>query len=99
MDKHFRFLPTGDRLFVGQLAGRELLDTPGHFSSIRHGQLGHAPAGARAAATTHGKTLRAPKASAQDIATFHCPMWPECACPGGTMRPECPGLQSQVDAE
>lgn len=24
--------------------------------------------------------------------TFDCPLWPGCDCPGGTMRPECPGL-------
>lgn len=22
---------------------------------------------------------------------FECPHWPECDCPGGTIRPGCPG--------
>lgn len=25
---------------------------------------------------------------------FDCPLWPGCDCPGGTMRPECPGLNN-----
>ena len=99
MGAHFRFFPTGDRLFAGKLAGRGLPDVPGLFSSIRRGRLGHAPAGARAAATTHDETLRAPTLAVDNTATFHCPLWPGCGCPGGMMRPECPGLKARVGVE
>lgn len=99
MGPHFRFLPTGDRLPAGTLAGRGLLDAPGLFSSIRRGRSGHAPAGARAAATTHDENLRAPILPIDKTETFHCPLWPECGCPGGTMRPECPGLKARAGAE
>lgn len=94
---------TGDRLFAGKLAGRGLLDVPGLFSRFRRGRLGHAPAGARAAATTHDNKQRAPKLvpdpMADNTPTFHCPLWPQCGCPGGTMRPECPGLKARIGAK
>lgn len=67
----------------GKLAGGALLAASGPFS--------HQPAGARAAAT-HDKNTRAP--IADEMPTFHCPLWPGCDCPGGTMRPECPGLKA-----
>ncbi len=28
---------------------------------------------------------------------FHCPLWPECNCPDGTVQPDCPGLKNQVE--
>lgn len=45
--------------------------------------------GARPQAATH-KTQSAPQI--ETTATFDCEQWPACGCPGGTMRPECPGL-------
>lgn len=30
------------------------------------------------------------EALALEAQGLNCPHWPECACPGGTMRPECP---------
>ncbi|MDF3413258.1 hypothetical protein HKX54_02230 [Sulfitobacter sp. M57] len=36
---------------------------------------------------------------ARDLPTFQCALWPECACPGGTTRPECPGQKSCVGAQ
>lgn len=104
MGAHFRFLPTGDHLFAGKLAGRVLLDVPGLLSRFRRGRLGNAPAGARAAsAITHDHQQRAPKPTPElavdNTPTFHCPLWPQCGCPGGTMRPECPGLKARIGAE
>lgn len=93
----FRNLLTGNRLFAGKLAGRGLLDAPGLFSLFRRGRQGTAPNGSRAAsAITHDNKQRAPKLMAEDAPTFHCPLWPQCDCPGGTMRPECPGLKSRI---
>ncbi len=39
---------------------------------------------------------KTPKLIADNTPTFHCPEWPGCGCPGGTMRPECPGLKARV---
>lgn len=87
-------LTTGDRLFAGHCAGGDLLDATGSFSSIARGPFAVALTGARAAAAaTHDEQQRAPKS--EDVPTFHCPLWPECGCPGGAMRPECPGLKSR----
>lgn len=86
---------TGNRLFAGHWAGRDLLDVPGLFSSIRRGRLGNAPAGARAAsAATHDTPQRAPELVVDNTPTFHCPEYPGCGCPGGTMHPDCPGLKT-----
>jgi len=30
-----------------------------------------------------------------EMPTFKCPLWPGCDCPGGTVRPECPGLKER----
>ena len=96
MGAHFRFLPTGNGLFAGKLAGRGLLDVPGLLSSIPRGRLGHAPTGARVASViTHHNLQRAPKL-VDTVPSFHCPEWPQCGCPGGTMRPECPGRKARV---
>lgn len=27
-----------------------------------------------------------------DLPEFHCPNWPACGCPDGTVRTDCPGL-------
>lgn len=32
------------------------------------------------------------EALAETPQVFECPEWPQCACPGGTVRPDCPGL-------
>lgn len=32
-----------------------------------------------------------------EMPTFHCPLWPHCDCPGGTVRPECPGLKDRIE--
>lgn len=32
-----------------------------------------------------------------EMPTFKCPLWPGCDCPGGTMRPECPGLKDRIE--
>lgn len=85
---------TGDHLTAGKLAGGELLVIPGTFYSIARRMIAAAQAGARAHATTHTDTVRAP--IIDDIPTSHCPLWPGCGCPGGTMRPECPGLKSRI---
>ncbi len=29
--------------------------------------------------------------------TFHCPEWPTCGCPRGTMHHDCPGLRELAD--
>lgn len=84
--------PTGNSLFAGTSAGRALLATPGLFSF--RGRCGGALNGARAASATHANKQRAPKAGS----VLHCPLWPDCGCPGGTMRPECPGLKSRIDS-
>lgn len=81
----------GAHLLAGKLAGGVLLAVSGLFSTLRKARFGGAPIGARAAATTH-ETPRAPKA-------FHCPLWPSCGCPGGTTRPECPGLEPRRRGE
>ena len=86
-----RFLPTDARLCIGNLAGHGLLVMSGLLSLFRCGRLGHASAGARADATTHDETVCTPK-------RFHCPEWPTCGCPGGTMRADCPGLQAGAGA-
>jgi len=67
---------------AGQLAGDASLRVTG--------PLPHNPA-ARAA-STHDKPRRAPQ-SQDTTPSFHCPEYPECGCPGGTVRPECPGLK------
>ncbi len=88
----------------GNLAGgaKISLRFPGLFSLIR-GWLGMATRAEGARANPHHRSRRAitgirPVARApmsaddQPPRPFHCPLWPECACPGGTVRPECPGL-------
>lgn len=87
---------TGDLKPAGKLTGGGLLAVPGSFLSIARGPFAVALAGARAAATTHDETTRAPKLVVDNTPTFHCPLWPQCGCPGGTMRPECPGLKSRI---
>ena len=84
-------LPTDARFCIGNLAGRGLLVMPGLLLLFRRGRLGHASAGARADATTHDETVCTPK-------RFHCPEWPTCGCPGGTMRADCPGLKTGAGA-
>lgn len=97
---------TGNRLFAGHLAGRDLLDAPGPFANLLsrlshlfgRGPLGDAPTGARATAATRDETSRAPTPTPDTQApkaapTFHCPEYPGCGCPGGTMHPDCPGLK------
>ncbi len=81
---------------VGKLTGGGPLAVPGSFLSIARGPFAVALIGARAAATTHDETTRAPTLVTDDTPTFHCPLWPQCGCPGGTMRPECPGLKSRI---
>ncbi|WP_315920378.1 hypothetical protein [Mesorhizobium sp. SP-1A] len=31
-----------------------------------------------------------------DLPTFHCPLWPRCECPDGSMRVDCPGLSAMA---
>ncbi|SPJ27653.1 hypothetical protein TRM7615_01143 [Falsiruegeria mediterranea M17] len=70
------------------LAGGVLSAAAGIFSRMTRGGHRHPLNGARATKpTTHTNEPRAPKA-------FECPEWPRCACPGGTVRPECPGLET-----
>ena len=91
---------TGNRLFAGYWAGRGLLDVPGLLSLFRRGRQGTAPAEARAAsAITHDNQQRAPKLVVDNTPTFHCLLWPQCGCPGGTVRPECPGLKARIGAK
>lgn len=33
----------------------------------------------------------------QEVPQFKCPLWPHCNCPGGTVRPECPGLNDLIE--
>jgi len=97
MAAHHDITTTGNRLFAGHWAGRALLDAPGPLSLFRRGRQGNAPSGARAAsAITHDNWRRAPDLATDETPTFHCPLWPQCGCPGGTVRPECPSRKSQV---
>jgi hypothetical protein len=69
-----------------RLAGGVLLAVSGLFSTLVFGVDRQTPDGARATKSTkHNNHSRAP-------IQFDCPHWPHCACPGGTVRPECPGL-------
>jgi hypothetical protein len=85
------FLSTDAQLCVGNLAGHGLLAMSGLLSLFRCRRLSHASAGARADATSRDEPLFAPKG-------FHCPEWPTCGCPGGTVRADCPGLQAGAGA-
>ncbi|CUH68651.1 hypothetical protein TG4357_03718 [Thalassovita gelatinovora] len=76
--------PIGIRLIAGHLAGGVLFAASGLFSHFRR---------ARADTTTHDDTPRAPALVEDTAASFHCPEWPGCGCPGGTMHPDCPGLK------
>ncbi|MBR9651887.1 hypothetical protein [Thalassovita aquimarina] len=76
--------PAGIRLIAGHLAGGAMLAASGLFSKFRR---------ARAAATTHDEPQRAPRLVVDNSASFDCPEWPACGCPGGTVRPGCPGLK------
>lgn len=80
---------TGVLPCAGQLAGHDLLDVPGFFSFRR--LLTLLPAGHH----SQNPDQRAPDQNDGDFPTFHCPLWPECACQGGIARPECPGLKSR----
>lgn len=49
--------------------------------------------------STHGEKPsseqhRAP-GEGRDPDVFDCHLWPGCGCPGGTMIPDCPGLQKK----
>ncbi|MBO9453240.1 hypothetical protein J7426_23465 [Tropicibacter sp. R16_0] len=71
---------------TAKLAGGALRAVSGLFFRMTRGDHRHPLHGARATKpTTHESKPRAPKA-------FDCPEWPRCACPGGTVRPDCPGL-------
>ena len=85
---------------VGQPAGGVASHVPGFFRTLCRGLLGPARTGARTDAITHeNKTPCAPRLVVNNTAIFHCPEWPSCGCPGGTMRPECPGLKEWRDAQ
>lgn len=76
----------------GALAGGDLLDAPGLFQRLTNWiTRPKTHRGARGPATTHD-TPRAPELVIDNTKTFHCPEWPKCACPRGTMRADCPGL-------
>lgn len=101
MGLQFPILPVDSFLSVGRLAGRGLLVASGLFLIHHVGRKGNARAGARAEpATAHDNEQRAPRTKqptdSKASPVFHCPLWPECVCPGGTMRPECPGLKSRI---
>lgn len=69
---------------VPQLVGgaQHVSSDPLSISSME--RLGNAPAGARAMRHTHDRAdTRAPIG-------FDCPHFPNCECPGGVARPECP---------
>ncbi|WP_181892985.1 hypothetical protein [Falsiruegeria mediterranea] len=71
---------------TAKLAGGARLAVSGLFSRMTRGGHRQPLNGARATKpTTHESKPRAPKA-------FDCPEWPGCGCPGGTVRPDCPGL-------
>jgi len=81
---HPQSLKTGEHSLAGGLVGGFLHAVTDLFSRNTR---------ARAAAA-HDKPRRAP--TGQDhTPTFDCPNWPECGCPGGTVRPECPGLKER----
>lgn len=73
---------------AGQLARRILLFAARIFHTLFRWRPSLANEGARDA-ITHVKFAR-PTESNPPI--FECELWPACGCPGGTMRPECPGL-------
>ena len=80
---------TGVHLYAGKLAGGGLLDAACPFSNAANAP--NAPGTSR--------NTPEPAPSGEDTPTFHCPLWPGCGCPGGAMRPECPGLKSRVITE
>lgn len=41
---------------------------------------------------------RASKSSDQFQHAFECPEWPQCGCPGGVSRPECPALTGKTSS-
>ena len=75
-------------LSAGKLAGGDLLAASGLFHSIARGPFAVALDGAYAIIGDN----------ADHIPTFHCPLWPGCDCPGGVMRPECPGRKCRTGA-
>jgi hypothetical protein len=80
--------------------GRPMFRSPGLFYQSIRALMGSAPFGARRAANTHGtcKPPCAPTANDnQPPRPFHCPLWPSCGCPGGTVMPDCPGLEALDD--
>lgn len=82
----------------GHLAGGRPFTQPfGTFIHRIRALLGIAPAGARTTATTQdeARPTCAPTVNDDDIPTFHCPLWPGCGCPGGTVMPDCPGLANR----
>lgn len=89
------FVPRSTASGVGQTAGGALPVITRIFSLPFRWRLSPAIDGARApqANPTHTGTKRAPKG---ETPTFDCNLWPECGCPGGTMRPECPGLSKMA---
>ena len=84
----------------GQLAGGVASHVPGFLKRHALGLVGPARTGARTAAITHeNKIPCVPRLVVDHTASFDCPEWPSCGCPGGTMRPECPGLKEWRDAQ
>lgn len=73
--------------------GRPFFRAPGFFS-FQH-LLTLLPSQAKGARETHHSLNTKTRPPDQPEPTFDCPLWPGCDCPGGAMRPECPGLMNR----
>ena len=70
----------------------EIVDMGGKPLRLEAGQYQTAP---QMPDPTHGRQsppAPPPTDAGGDTDTFHCPEWPRCGCPDGTMRVDCPGL-------
>jgi hypothetical protein len=71
----------------------EIVDMEGKPLRLDAGQYQTAP---QMPAPTPGRQsppAPPPTKAGGDTDTFHCPEWPRCGCPDGTMRVDCPGLK------
>lgn len=74
---------TGARLCAGHCTGVDLPADPGDFYKMKADQI---------AANHEGSPVTT---ESTETPVEHCPLWPDCGCPGGKMRPECPGRKSR----